>query len=272
MSDAVNLPVDEEALDDPTAVPVRVARIWKRHRPASEGSLATSLKAMDVLYDAGEPLTREELERRLIPRLDPYERAYLEAWYRRERQAQQDYHAKRANKPTPPIFEPDNTGSNIEPAVHRWITRVFLARLTGRTLERTADGKLQPGVGTPVVLRMDGRRVPYTCETRQDLAQEDRALHQQYLADLELSELFQRLHLPTQAARAQLLYLLVRRLLIGFKTDGRKFPLDERLVSPQLNRLVALADTSALQRAVLQRAFDAIWTAPTITERNDHDA
>jgi hypothetical protein len=80
--------------------------------------------------------------------------------------------------------------------------------------------------------------------------------------DLELSELFQRLPLSDRSARAQLLYLLVRRLLIGFKTDGQKFPLDERIISPQLNRLVKLADNPDHKKAILQRALDAIWTTP----------
>ena len=264
MTDVLHPQAEDEASDDPTPVPMRVARIWKKNRPPNEGSLSISLKAMDVLYDAGEPLSREEIATRLVASLDPYEQAYLKAWDRHDRQSQRDRQLRRTNKPTPNVFDPDDLGSNIEQSTHRWITRVFLARLRsrGHTLERLADGRLRPGSGSPVVLQMDGSLARYTAETRHALAQEEQAKHRHYLVNLELSELFQRLPLSDQVARAQLLYLLVRRLLIGFKTDGQKFPLDERIVSPQLNRLVNLAETADLQKAILQRALDAIWTAP----------
>src|SRR5262245_39062342 len=102
--------VDDEASDDPTPVgPLRVARIWTRRYP-NEGSLNTSLKAMDVLYDAGEPLSREELETRLIAKLDPYERAYLQAWHVRNKAYHRQWtrRHRKSRQATTDVYERDD--------------------------------------------------------------------------------------------------------------------------------------------------------------------
>lgn len=257
MTKVLHVPVEDDALDEPTPVPpTQVARIWKKRAP-NEGSLGTSLKAMDVLYDAGEPLTREELEIRLMARLDPYERSYLEAWY--VHRQEQMHRARKSHS-----SELKTVSS--EHALHGWMTSVFLKRLQSKTVLRTADGRLQPGPGAPRIARADGRVLPYTRESREVFAQEDRDKQRQYLAGLEWAELLSQLPVRDPAARAQLLALLLRRLIIGIR-KGRhdKWPLDERLVSPKLNRLVSLANTPAIQQAILQRALDVLWqdTEPT---------
>jgi hypothetical protein len=280
MTDRVHPPIEDEALDDPTPVgPMRVARIWRTKRPPFEGSLATSLKAMDVLYDAGEPLTREELESRLIPRLDPYERGYLQDWHIRQQEYHRAYHLRHRKSlrksPTRSVQEGELQLSCTERAVHAWVTTVFLTRArVGRTLERMADGKLRPGPGTPRMARADGRLVPYTSETRHQLAEEDRIAHRQYLADVEWVELFKTLPVAGVAARAQVLTLLMRRLFFGVKTGGDpKPPFDERGLTHKLNRLISLADTPAVQKAVLQHAFNALLTElePSTAVSTSHD-
>jgi len=75
-------------------------------------------------------------------------------------------------------------------------------------------------------------------------------------AMLEWERITAGLDLRTLEARAHLLILLTRRLLVGLGV-GKPLPLDERRV--QFNHLLRVADTPAVKRAVLQRAFDALW-------------
>jgi hypothetical protein len=254
---AAHPPIEDEASDDPTPVgPMRVARLWKRRNPRTDGSINTSLKAMDVLYDAGEPITRDELEARLFPRLDPYEAAYIKDWWLHQKEVEQSRYKRTTHSKERNALRSVELPS-LQRALHTWITQVFLKRVKpGKTVTQTADGRLMPGSNAPFVARADGQVLRYTPETRKQFADEDREAHRKYLTDLEWAELMKTLPVADVAARAQLLMLLVRRLLIR-----TKFPLDERSISPKLNRLVSLADTPAVQKTVLQRALDALWTS-----------
>jgi hypothetical protein len=265
MTDAtVPLHDDEPSDENPTAVgPMRVARIWKKRQPMSEGSLGTSLKALDILYDDGEPLTREELEARLIPRLDPYERSYITDWYRHSRDLKRQYVARRASEDgsAQPSSLKDTVVS-IDRAIHGWITAVFLKRVSqGHTVIRTADGRLGAGPGKPRMARADGRTVAYTAATRHQLAQEDHEKHRLYLVDVELSELLKQLELPDEAARAQLLAYLVRRFLGNAENQETK-SLDMRKIRPMFDHLDRIADTPAIRQALIQRLFTVLFPRP----------
>jgi len=103
---------------------------------------------------------------------------------------------------------------------------------------------------------MDGQLLAFTPDKRLELEQAEHDEGRAHLAMLEWERITAGLDLRTLEARAHLLILLTRRLLVGLGV-GKPLPLDERRV--QFNHLLRVADTPAVKRAVLQRAFDALW-------------
>lgn len=232
-------------------------RIWQRANP-SQGSSRLALLAMSVLYDAGEPLTREAIAERLISKLDPYQRGYLEAWYQRRQDIMRSANIKRRGAP-------DNSNNGplelptMDQIVPQWLRQVFLKRISqGSTLERLPDGRYQPGKTAPRILTMDGRRLAFTPEARHEVERDEMEAGRRHLVNVELDRLVRDFGIHTRAARTQFLVLLMRKVF-SLKSEGPQ-PLDERKLVPQLTHLLRLiADTPARQRELLQRAFDALW-------------
>ena len=230
-------------------------RIWKK-RTGSEGSSQIVLAVYGILYDAGQPLTRDDIADRLIARLDPYQRAYLETWYLRvcERQEIQKQRKRplgiRVNESTrmsTPLDVPD-----IRRAVRHWLSKTLSDRLrTTQSLIRDADGRYRPGAKPPRILTIDGRLLAFTPAMRQELEQTDHDAGRGYLALLEWSKLIADPAFQTAEARVQLLWLVGRRLVIGEKKTGA--PLDERHVGPRLKYLLGLPDTPGVKRVLLER-------------------
>lgn len=231
-------------------------RIWQRANP-SQGSSRLALLAMSVLYDAGEPLTREAIAERLIVKLDPYQRGYLEAWYQHRSHMHRRDVAKAEHRDY--ALSVVGTPPTLSQAVRNWITQVFLQRVrSGSTLERLPDGRYQPGKTAPRILMMDGRRLAFTPEARHEVERDEMEAGRRHLVNVELDRLVRDFGIHTRAARTQFLVLLMRKVF-SLKSEGPQ-PLDERKLVPQLTHLLRLiADTPARQRELLQRAFDALW-------------
>jgi hypothetical protein len=226
-------------------------RIWKR-RNGSQGSLRTSLTVYEVLYDAGEPLTLDEIAGRLLPRLDAYAVGYLEAWHLRNQRQQQESDKRTHPRKNVSGELPQNSSPETSPslAVRAWLLRVFCRRIQGSTLQKDAQGRYAPGPTAPRALTIAGDLVPYTPDARRELAQVEHDQGRTHLALLEWTHVLKRLQVETPEARAQLLMVLIRRFYLG-----KKRVLDERLASPALDAVLRLADTPAVQRAVLEEAF-----------------
>jgi len=79
------MPVNETKVLDDAALEAASSdrRIWKRRNGSADGTSSLGLLVYDVLYDAGVGLTRDEIVERLVVRLTPHMRGYLEAWYLR---------------------------------------------------------------------------------------------------------------------------------------------------------------------------------------------
>jgi hypothetical protein len=251
----------EETTEEESAV-FSGRRIWKRHDPG-QGSLSISLKAMDVLYDAAQPLTKPELIERLIAKLDPYERSYLEAWHLhqrdRNRQSLRRANGKDSVRKAPRTLSP----LNFDRTVHVWLTQVFEQRLRaqrkgGRTLIKDEDGRYRPGPKAPEATTADGRVVRYTPEIRETLTHEEHEEGRTYLAKLELEHVMKGLDLTTTAAKMQFFSIVLRRLLLG-NSPKSQLPLDERIVAPALNLIVRQADTNGIKRRVLEHLFSTLW-------------
>lgn len=232
-------------------------RVWKRADP-SKGSSLLTLKVFGILYDAGEPLTREQIAERLIPQLSATTTGYLKAWYVRRLEQQVQWQAKsrgdvslveRSTRLTPEW--------TITDAIKRWVLEVFAQRLQkkkgslGRTLVRDADGRYSPGPSAPRIMTLDGQLLSYTPAVRRELEHADRERGRTHLALVEWDQLLKRPEFATAAARAHLVMFLMRRLLLE---DG-KWPLDERKVQGQFGHLLQLADTPAIRRDVIQQAI-----------------
>jgi hypothetical protein len=252
-------PVMEEEEAPPDAAPSsRGRRIWQRANPW-QGSSRLALLAMTVLYDAGEPLTRDEIADRLIPRLDAYQRGYLEAWYQRLTNNHRIDVAKHEGRSlivnsTPLTISP----IPLERIVRRWLVTIFCPRATkGTTLERLPDGRYQPGKTAPRVVTLDGKKLAYTPEERYKLEQAEADAGRLHLVDVEFARVIKALAIATPEARFQFLSLLIRE--VGLHVPKRqKQPIDERKATPQLAHLFTLADRATIKRHVIQRAFDAL--------------
>jgi hypothetical protein len=205
-------------------------RIWQRANPGL-GSSQLTLLAMAVLYDAGEPLTREAIAERLLPRLDVYQLGYLEAWAMRRRDVQRRTTARRRGSVI--VLEQPSTITPVavDEAVPLWLTYSFLVRArTGHTLERLPDGRFQPGRTAPRVLTLDGRRIAFTPEAH-DLAHAEADAGRLHLVGVAFDRLVKAAGLQTRAARVQLLGLLLRRVGAVTTDDARAF--DERTIAPR---------------------------------------
>jgi len=213
---------------------------------------------MAVLYDAGMPLTGDELATSLLVRLEPSERNYLEAWDLRRLELKQERMRKHRGTAVTVVKSITTVTTRALPAIVRlWVMDVFVKRVRqGQTLIQDADGRYRPGPKAPRVLTMDGHLVDFTPETRRELEQAEHDEGRAHLALVEWARVTAALDLRTIEAQTQVLILLARRLLIG----PQKMPFDERKVGPQFNDLERLADTPAVKRVVLQRALDALWS------------
>lgn len=244
-------PIDpdaDEALSD--------RRVWRRPDP-KQGSYGISLTVMGVLYDAGEPLSLDALIARVGMVLDPYQWAYIEAWYLHVRQRASSYQRKAYRQKR--NLTADNGLSAVRKhlakpralALRHWIKDVFLKRIRqGHTLAQDPDGRYRPGPRAPMKLTHDGKLIRYTPEARQELAHADHAAGREHLVLLEWKRIQSDLDLALPAARAQLVAYLARRLL-GDQTT----PLDERKIRPMFDHIDRIADTPAIRRAVFLRMF-----------------
>jgi hypothetical protein len=247
---------DEET--EPPPVP-SFRRLWKRH-DGGHGSTQLALKAMGVLYDAGAPLTRDELEARLLPLLDPYQRSYLEAWHLRRKALIRN--ALRKHKRRPEIVERARStiSTGIQAAVHGWVGEVFLRRVYGQSLVRDPDGRYRPGPKAPRVLTIDGRLVAYTPEARQELTTKEHEDGRTHLALLEWTRLTKKFDLTTPATRAQVFIMLLRRWFIGPNLDKVKGRLDERLIAPHLEQMMRVTESPGIQRRVIHQMLETLWS------------
>ena len=222
-------------------------RIWKRRNGSADGTSSLVLRVYDVLYDAGEPLTRDQIVDRLVPRLDPYMVGYLEAWYSRQRIL---LAAKKHRHPQTSASE----GADIRVVTRRWLSQVFDQRLqrkgskTAGSLIRDADGRYAPGPVAPWTVTLDGKRLPYTPDVRQLLHAEDQLAGRSHLAKLEWSRLLADPAYAGIEARAHLVVFLLRHLLTTL-------PLDERKLRARCAYLLKLTDTPATKRLIFEAAL-----------------
>lgn len=252
--DDTTLVMEEEEAPSEAGPTSQGRRIWQRANPW-QGSSRLALLAMAVLYDAGEPLTRDQLADQLIPRLDAYQRGYLEAWYQRKQQVQSRSNSKRRDKSLEAQRELPEVP--LDRIVRTWLTQSFVKRATyGTTLERLPDGRYQPGKTAPRVVTLDGKKLAYTPEARRELEQAEADAGRLHLVDVEFARAVKELAVTTPEARVQFLYLLIRQLLQVPKDV--KQPIDERKVKGRLAHLFTLADRATIKRHVIQRAFDAL--------------
>lgn len=237
---------DDDA--DPPASSSR--RVWKRHG-GSQGSSQLALAAMGVLYDAGEPLTRDQLAERLLPRLDAWARDYLEAWHLRRLEQKEKWRRKagavRDSKPA--VME----SRTVQSAVRDWLTEIFARRsYTTQTLIRLPDGRYTPGPKAPLMKTIDGDLVRYTPETRRELADADQQKARMHLVRLEFTRAAAALSNHSPAARAHALWFLLRRLY----AIGSKAVLHERELRREFEHLLRVADTRETQEAVIRLAVE----------------
>lgn len=244
----------EEELDE-VALTFGSRRVWQRANP-SQGSSRLALLAMAVLYDAGEPLSRDAITERLIPRLDPYQRSYLEAWY--QHKITQD--RKHQTKTNFSVLDSQRTLKPIpfDQIVRRWVVGVFFQRRDGGTLERLPDGRYQPGRTAPRIMTLDGRRLAYTAEARHELERTEAEQGRQHLIRVELARIVKEHAISSPAACSQFLHLLFRHLYLRIPKGEGSNPIDERKLQGRLQHLLKLADTPSAKRHVLQHAFDAL--------------
>lgn len=78
---------------------------------------------------------------------------------------------------------------------------------------------------------------------------------------IEWDRITNKLDLTTVEARIQLLTLLLRRLLLSGNKQSINWPFNERTLGLEFRDLLRLADTKGVQRAILQRALDALLPA-----------
>lgn len=255
-----NHTTDDET-NETEAVPA-FGRVWQKRNP-HQGSSPLSLKAMAVLYDAGQPLSRDELADRLLPQLDAYACSYLEAWWLRKTAQGRAKILRHRHRPvTVAEVQPTVTSQR---ALRAWLSAVFAQRVRhSHTLLRDPDGRFRPGPIPPQVQTLDGRIMDFTPEARHALEQADHDQGRTYRALLEWKQVTATLDLTTVAARSQLLMYLAQRFGVG--SNPSKLPLDGRRLVALFDHLLTLADTPAVQRAVLQHALDAIWPAAPETE------
>jgi hypothetical protein len=241
------VPSEEEP--DEAAPTFGQRRVWKRANPW-QGSSRLALLTMAVLYDVGEPLTRDAIAERLIPRLDPYQRGYLEAWYQHHRGWQRKKE----------VLDGQRTSLDrpFERIVRVWLTQVFCQRTKGGTLERLPDGRYQPGRTAPRVMTLDGHSLAYTPEARHELERTEAEQGRQHLIGVELAGIVKEYAISTPAACSQFLHLLIRHLYLHVPKGEGSDPIDERKLQGRLQHLLKLADTPSTKRHVLQQAFDAL--------------
>lgn len=219
-------------------------RIWKR-RDGSQGSSQLALNAMAVLYDAGQPLSRNELASRLLPRLDAYARAYLEAWYGRRR----DQIARAQKRPINIVIDKTML---TEVALRTWLTNSFFVRAKGGTLIRDPDGRYRPGPRAPIAVTMDGDRKAFTPTVRHELEQADHDRSRAHAAVMELTRVLGKLDLAPERNRVQIITYLLRRFYVGTNS------FDERRLNAEFKHLLQIADTADVMKAVLRHVFDAL--------------
>ena len=235
-------------------------RIWKR-RDGSQGTSQIVLTVFRILYDAGQPLTRDEIADRFLQQIDPYQRGYLEAWYLRLRGQQHNWNLKyrpteRRAKNNARLSHKDIP--DVARVVRRWLSKMLGDRVNHtRSLIRDADGRYRLGPVAPSVQTNEGEKVSYTPAMRVELEETDHEASRGYLALLEWSKLCAKPEFQTAEARVQLLMLVARRLIIG--ENKSTMPLDERIVAPRLKYLLQLPDTPGTKRVLLQRILDDLF-------------
>lgn len=245
-------PLSDEAVSAAAASSDR--RIWKRRNGSADGTSQLVLRVYDVLYDAGEPLTRDQIVERLVPRLDPYMVGYLEAWYLRHKALARTYVQRgRGGDVSLRTTTRKLTSPDLPVIVHRWMGQVFDQRLqrkgskTGGSLVRDTAGRYAPGPVAPWTVTLDGKRLPYTPDVRQLLQAEDQLAGRAHLAKLEWSRLMADPAYADLAARAHLVVFLLRHLLTTL-------PLDERQLRARCAYLLKLTDTPTIKRLIFEAA------------------
>ena len=220
-------------------------RVWKLWQPTRQGASGLVLKTIGILYDAGKPLTRDELADQLVARLEPTERGYLEAWYLRFTEQVKRSWAKTHPNSKSALPNSSRPIPSITSIARRWISQ----RIVKTHIIRDPDGRYRPGPTPPLAQTMDGRLLRFTPEERQRLAQADHDSGRTHLASIEWRDLQRRLAITTPEALAQVASFLLRRYWLP---ERGKRPFDERQLQGECQRLLQLADTDAIRRAVVQ--------------------
>jgi len=250
------------------AVP-SMRRIWQRPKKG-QGANSITLKAFGVLYDAGQPLTVEDLRDQLLPRLSGPEASYLVAWCIR-RQASEHLSNQRRRAGGAIVDKPSSTMAPLDSpdrafALARWLKTVFTPRTApskGASLIRDPDGRLRPGARAPLALEADGiTEVRYTPEARQRLDAEAHDLSRAHALAMEWDHVSAGLELKTFEARLRVLAFLCRRFA-GPETPESE-PVDERRLAPRFDHLLRHADTAGVKWTLLHRALE--WGRSTAKE------
>lgn len=163
----------EAAADDLVTLP---RRVWAKHRDGGQGSSKLTLLAYDALYDAGRPLTLEELTEAVMPHVSELLEGYLLAWFYRQRN--QTSRSARAASVQSLSTDSDCTGVNddigppseiqVRPVakkilVERWLKVNFTKRMyEGTTLCKVDGDRFAPGPKPPRILTVEGELLDYT--------------------------------------------------------------------------------------------------------------
>jgi len=176
----IDTPDDDRPLD-----PIAFRRHWQR-RTADQGASEMTLAAHAALYDAGRPLTLDELTAALLPTLEWPLPFYVEAWWLRTT-AQKRRSVAKARTGVAPDVALTGDKPDLATALRRWLGTVFARRAAeGRTLVRDGD-RFRPGPTAPRALTTDGTAlVSFTPEMRHHLEAERRASTRHHLAIMEL--------------------------------------------------------------------------------------
>ncbi len=229
-------------------------RIWKRRLARTEGTSDLVLRVYDVLYDAGEPLTREQIAERLHPRLSATAIGYLKAWHARLLTQHAEHRRQRGIN----VLVGNSTRTfDISVILQIWLGKVFDQRRTKtRSLLRDAEGRYSPGPVAPWMVTLDNQRLQYTPEVRTLLELQQQHAGRGHLAKVAWSKLIADPAYTDIHARAQLVMFLVKQLV----NKGQPEPLKERQLRARCAYLLKVADTPAIQRTILESAIKDLLT------------
>lgn len=229
-------------------------RVWPGVSRLGPASSNLALAAMAILYDAGSPLTRDELAERLIASLHPAQVGYLKSWYLRTTALKAKSYARRKSSEGTKVIVPSDGDPNPIRCARYWIGQIFVSKQTQR-IERLPDGRIQPGPKAPKMLTVDGRRVAYTPEARKQLEQDQADGTRLHVASIDMIAM--RKVATTPDACAQLLTMILRRRA-GRDTNSKK-PFNEHALLATVDHFLSVLNTPSLQRRALEPLIAAIF-------------